>query len=195
LHLADRDDDGAAAIPAQEARTEADTVPDASAFIASSVVLQQLHDEASTDHFTLRWLMGSLHKRSFGIIMLLSGRRCSARSGSAASGIPRPFGNPKKSLAIRSSGDSVPSMIRPHFLDPESRRDLIELARDGSAAHRLARRANALVLLDDGMRAAPVRAEYRADWRITRLCRRHRAPPKQANATLSLMKSPSCARY
>ena len=42
-------------------------------------------------------------------------------------------------------------MIRPGFLDSESRCDLIELARDGSAAHRLARRANALVLLDDGM--------------------------------------------
>jgi hypothetical protein len=39
----------------------------------------------------------------------------------------------------------------PGFLDSESRRDLIELAGDGSAAHRLARRANALVLLDDGM--------------------------------------------
>jgi hypothetical protein len=42
-------------------------------------------------------------------------------------------------------------MIRPGFLDSESRQDLIELARDGSAAHRLARRANALVLLDAGM--------------------------------------------
>ncbi len=42
-------------------------------------------------------------------------------------------------------------MIRRGFLDSESRRDLIELARDGSAAHRLARRANALVLLYDGM--------------------------------------------
>ena len=42
-------------------------------------------------------------------------------------------------------------MIRPGFLDSESRSDLIELARDGSAAHRLARRANALVLLDKGM--------------------------------------------
>ena len=42
-------------------------------------------------------------------------------------------------------------MIRPGFLDSESRQDLIELTRDGSAAHRLARRANALVLLDDGM--------------------------------------------
>ena len=42
-------------------------------------------------------------------------------------------------------------MIRSGFLDDESRQDLIELARDGSAQHRLARRANALVLLDDGM--------------------------------------------
>jgi transposase len=42
-------------------------------------------------------------------------------------------------------------MIGPGFLDSESRRDLIELARDGSVAHRLARRSNALVLLDDGM--------------------------------------------
>jgi transposase len=47
-------------------------------------------------------------------------------------------------------------MIRPGFLDSESRRDLIELARDGSVAHRLARRANALVLLDDGMSCAAV---------------------------------------
>jgi transposase len=42
-------------------------------------------------------------------------------------------------------------MIRGDFLDSESRNDLAELARDGSAAHRLVRRANALVLLDDGM--------------------------------------------
>ena len=42
-------------------------------------------------------------------------------------------------------------MIQPGFLERESRQSLIELARNGSAAHRLARRANALVLLDDGM--------------------------------------------
>jgi transposase len=47
-------------------------------------------------------------------------------------------------------------MIRPGFLDAESRRDLIELARDGSASHRLARRANALVLLDEGMSCAAI---------------------------------------
>jgi transposase len=42
-------------------------------------------------------------------------------------------------------------MIRPGFLDPQSRGDLIELTQDGSVAHRLARRANALLLLDNGM--------------------------------------------
>ena len=54
-------------------------------------------------------------------------------------------------LAKRRDPDSTERMIRPGFLDIESRQNLIELARDGSAAHRLARRANALVLLDDGM--------------------------------------------
>jgi transposase len=47
-------------------------------------------------------------------------------------------------------------MIRAGFLDPESRRDLIDLGRDGSVPHRLARRANALVLLDDGMNCGDV---------------------------------------
>ena len=47
-------------------------------------------------------------------------------------------------------------MIRAGFLDPKSRQDLIELTRDGSAAHRLARRANALLLLDDGMSCGAV---------------------------------------
>jgi hypothetical protein len=37
-------------------------------------------------------------------------------------------------------------MIRRGFLAPESRQDLIELTREGSAVHRLSRRANALVL-------------------------------------------------
>ena len=41
--------------------------------VAASVVLQRLHDEVPADHFTLGWLMHSLHKRSFGIIMLLLG--------------------------------------------------------------------------------------------------------------------------
>jgi hypothetical protein len=43
----------------------------ARALIPASAVLQRLHDEVPADHFTLGWLMHSLHKRSFGIIMLL----------------------------------------------------------------------------------------------------------------------------
>jgi hypothetical protein len=41
------------------------------ALTPTSVVLQRLHDEVPTDHFTLGWLMGRLRERSFGIIMLL----------------------------------------------------------------------------------------------------------------------------
>jgi len=59
-------------------------------------------------------------------------------------------------LRISPSRIRLSRMIRAGFLDPESRKDLTELARDGSAAHRLARRANALVLLDDGMSYAAV---------------------------------------
>jgi len=42
-------------------------------------------------------------------------------------------------------------MVRAGFLSREERGALTDLARDGSITHRLARRANALVLLDDGM--------------------------------------------
>jgi hypothetical protein len=41
-------------------------------------------------------------------------------------------------------------MIGGGFLSPEDRASLSRLARDRSAAHRLARRANALLLLDKG---------------------------------------------
>ena len=42
-------------------------------------------------------------------------------------------------------------MIRANFLDTTTREDLIALVRDGKAETRLTRRANALLLLDDGM--------------------------------------------
>jgi hypothetical protein len=54
-------------------------------------------------------------------------------------------------LANDDGCDCGASIIRLGFLNPESRQDLIELTRDGSAAHRLYRRANDLVLPDDGM--------------------------------------------
>jgi hypothetical protein len=42
-------------------------------------------------------------------------------------------------------------MIRGGFLDTELQQDQTELAREGSAPHRVVRRANALALLDEGM--------------------------------------------
>ena len=49
-------------------------------------------------------------------------------------------------------------MIRAHFLTEEDRNKLIALARDGSVASRVTRRANALVLLDDGWSCQEVAA-------------------------------------
>jgi hypothetical protein len=46
--------------------------------------------------------------------------------------------------------DSAGGMIRGGFLSAEDRGQLIALARDGSALSRVTRRANALVLVDDG---------------------------------------------
>ena len=54
-----------------EAQLKPEPPTGASAFVLASVLLQRLHDEAPADHFTLGWLMGRLHERSFGIIMLL----------------------------------------------------------------------------------------------------------------------------
>ena len=39
--------------------------------VPASVVLQELHDAAPADQFTLGWLMDRLQKQSFGLIMLL----------------------------------------------------------------------------------------------------------------------------
>jgi hypothetical protein len=50
-------------------------------------VLQRLRDEAPADHFTLGWLMGSLRKRSFGIIMLLLGLVAIAPGVSVVAGL------------------------------------------------------------------------------------------------------------
>ena len=47
-------------------------------------------------------------------------------------------------------------MICGGFLDPAIRADLIGLVRDGKAETRLTRRANAVLLLDDGMSCAAI---------------------------------------
>ncbi|MGZ3328117.1 MAG: helix-turn-helix domain-containing protein [Xanthobacteraceae bacterium] len=52
--------------------------------------------------------------------------------------------------------DSSWLMIRAGFLSEAGRQALVGLARDGLAEHRIARRANALVLLDIGWSCAKV---------------------------------------
>ena len=63
-------------------------------------------------------------------------------------------------------------MIRGGCLSAEDRAELIALARDGSAAHRLARRANALVVLDDGWSCERVAAALFVDDETVRRWRR-----------------------
>jgi transposase len=63
---------------------------------------------------------------------------------------PDSLKNREKLLAFCILADSDGGMIRGGFLGQEDRNKLIALARDGSAASRLTRRANALVLLDHG---------------------------------------------
>jgi hypothetical protein len=52
-------------------------------------------------------------------------------------------------------------MIRPRFLTAEDRAALVDLAQAGLVEHRVARRANALVLLDDGVPPLGYRASSR----------------------------------
>src|SRR3954467_11395323 len=65
--------------------------------------------------------------------------------------IPRFHGLAKKGLQGRWEAILLGGMIRRGFLEPNIRTDLIALVRDGKAETRLTRRANALLLLDDGM--------------------------------------------
>lgn len=60
-------------------------------------------------------------------------------------------------------GDSAGDMIRGGFLSGNDRRALIGMARDGLAEHRIARRANAMVLLDQGWSCERVAAALLLD--------------------------------
>ena len=54
-------------------------------------------------------------------------------------------------------------MIRPGFLSEEDRRALVGVARNGLGEHRVARRANAIVLLDDGWSCEDVASAFLMD--------------------------------
>ena len=50
---------------------ESKLTPETRVLAPASAVLQGLLDDAPADQFTLAWLLGHLHRRSFGFIMLL----------------------------------------------------------------------------------------------------------------------------
>ena len=64
--------------------------------------------------------------------------------------IPRLIDDPKRVLPLRLGWILFAGMIRPGFLSCAERSELRALARDGLGAARAARRANAIVLLNDG---------------------------------------------
>jgi hypothetical protein len=64
-----------------------ETPPDDSERVPTSLVLQELLDEAPEDHFTLDWLISSLPERSFGIVMLLLGVLAMVPVGSIVPGL------------------------------------------------------------------------------------------------------------
>jgi hypothetical protein len=55
--------------------------------VPTSVVLQELLDQAPADHFTLDWLISRLPERSFGILMLLLGLLAMMPIGSIVPGV------------------------------------------------------------------------------------------------------------
>jgi transposase len=69
----------------------------------------------------------------------------------------------EKFLVFFGLGDSARHMIRGGFLTEEDRGKLVALVRDGSAASRVTRRANALVLLDGGWSCQEVAAALLMD--------------------------------
>jgi hypothetical protein len=63
------------------------TPPETATHVPTSLVLQDLLDEAPADHFTLDWLISSLPERSFGIVMLLLGVLAMVPVGSIVPGL------------------------------------------------------------------------------------------------------------
>ena len=101
----------------------------------------------------------SAHPRKSDARMLTSERPAEAARSLAffASVYPDSL-RKRKYLAKSFRKDSCCGMICAGFLSTTERAELIELARNGLVEHRLARRANALALLDQGMSCSDVGA-------------------------------------
>jgi len=94
------------------------------ALVPASVVLQRLHDEVPPDHFTLGWLMDSLQKRSFGIIMLLLAFVAIAPGISIAAGILLMI--PAFQMIAGEPAPVFPRRVANHWLPTRHLADLIQ---------------------------------------------------------------------
>jgi hypothetical protein len=102
----------------------AKTRPHRPSHVPTSVVLQDLIDEAPQDHFTLDWLIGSLPERSFGIIMLILAVLAMVPVGSIVPGLL--LGILAAQMAAGRQGPVFPRRIATH---PLPTRHLVRLAR------------------------------------------------------------------
>jgi len=82
---------------------------DPTGLVPTSAVLQRLHDEVPASNFTLGWLMHSLRKRSFGIIMLLLALVAIAPGLSIVAGLLLMIGKPAPVFPRRIATRSLPT--------------------------------------------------------------------------------------
>jgi hypothetical protein len=99
-------------------------IVDARTPVLASVVLQRLHDEVPPGHFTLGWLMDSLQKRSFGIIMLLLALVAIAPGISIAAGILLMI--PAFQMIADKPAPAFPRRIANHGLPTKRLADLVQ---------------------------------------------------------------------
>jgi hypothetical protein len=99
------------------------TPPDTS-HVPTSLVLQELLDEAPADHFTLNWLIDSLPEHSFGIVMLLLAVLAMVPIGSLVPGLLLAI-----LAAQMTAGRQVPAFPRRIAAHPLPTRHLVRMGR------------------------------------------------------------------
>jgi hypothetical protein len=100
------------------------TPPDTASHVPTSLVLQELLDEAPADHFTLNWLIGSLPEHSFGIVMLLLAVLAMVPIGSIVPGLLLAI-----LAAQMTAGRQVPAFPRRIAAHPLPTRHLVRMGR------------------------------------------------------------------
>jgi hypothetical protein len=93
--------------------------------IPTSVVLEELFRDAPLDYVTIAWLIGSLHKRSFGLVMLLIALVGLVPRVSVFIGIL--LGFPGLQMILGQESPSLPHFIAPH---PDAENRLLKPLRE-----------------------------------------------------------------